>query len=130
QEQCEAWLERTGNYKVHEKTKKRPIDVFTLEKPHLISISKKRILSNNESITKTILKDNTLQFQSNYYLVPIGTYQPRKTTKVRITTSDTHLYAYDMKSDRLIAQHPLTKGKGKLIKDSNHGREEDKRQKL
>ncbi len=130
QEQCEAWLERTGNYKVHEKTKKRPIDVFTLEKPHLISISKKRILSNNESITKTILKDNTLQFQSNYYSVPIGTYQPRKTTKVHITTSDTHLYAYDMKSDRLIAQHPLTKGKGKLIKDSNHGREEDKRQKL
>ncbi|MFL2118438.1 hypothetical protein ACEN4P_12760, partial [Marinilactibacillus psychrotolerans] len=60
QEQCEAWLERTGNYKVHEKTKKRPIDVFTLEKPHLISISKKRILSNNESITKTILKDNCL----------------------------------------------------------------------
>ncbi|MFL2118439.1 hypothetical protein ACEN4P_12765, partial [Marinilactibacillus psychrotolerans] len=74
--------------------------------------------------------NNTLQFQSNYYSVPIGTYQPRKTTKVRITTSDTHLYAYDMKSDRLIAQHPLTKGKGKLIKDSNHGREEDKRQKL
>lgn len=29
------WLERTGNYKVHNTTKKRPFEVFLLEKQHL-----------------------------------------------------------------------------------------------
>lgn len=130
QEQCEAWLDRTGNYKVHEKTKKRPIDVFTLEKSHLISISNKRILSNTESITKTVLKDNTIQFQSNYYSVPIGTYQARKTTKVRLNTMDNQLYIRKAKSETLIAQHAIAKGKGKLTKDSTHGREPEKKLKL
>src|SRR5699024_4186245 len=30
-----SWLERTGNYNVHNTTKKRPFEVFTLEKQHL-----------------------------------------------------------------------------------------------
>lgn len=130
QDQCEDWLNRTGNYKVHEKIKKRPIDVFTLEKSHLISISSKHILSNNESIAKTILKDNTIQFKSNYYSVPLGTYQPKKTTKVRVVTNDTHLFIYALKNDTAIANHALVSGIGKLIKHPDHGREADRKQKL
>ncbi|KRG17142.1 hypothetical protein ACA29_00005, partial [Lederbergia galactosidilytica] len=34
-EQCLAWLDRKGKYKVHNTIKKRPIEVFTLEKSHL-----------------------------------------------------------------------------------------------
>ena len=33
------WLERTGNYKVHNTTKKRPFEVFLLEKQHLRKVS-------------------------------------------------------------------------------------------
>ena len=130
QESCEAWLERRGNYKTHEKTKKRPIDVFTLEKSHLISISNKLILSNKESITKTVLKDNTIQYKSNYYSVPLGTYQPQKKIKVRVVVNDTSLSVFELKSDQQIATHLLAKGKGKLTKDPDHGREDAKKQKL
>lgn len=38
-EQCLAWLERKGNYQVHNTIKKRPIEVFALEKPHLRKVS-------------------------------------------------------------------------------------------
>lgn len=130
QEQCESWLTRRGNYKKHEKIKKRPIDVFTLEKSHLISISDKPIFSNNESITKTVLKDNTIQFKSNYYSVPIGTYRPRKTTKVRVVISNDRLYVFELKSSHKLADHPLAKGRGKLTKDPDHGREAERKQKL
>src|SRR5690606_4920165 len=33
------WLERTGNYKVHNTTTKRPFEVFLLEKQHLRKVS-------------------------------------------------------------------------------------------
>ena len=33
-EQCLKWLERKGNYQVHNTIKKRPVEVFAREKPH------------------------------------------------------------------------------------------------
>ena len=36
---CHAWLKRTGNYKVHHNTKKRPSEVHALEKQHLLKVS-------------------------------------------------------------------------------------------
>jgi len=47
-ERCLAWLERTGNRRVHGTTKKRPVEVFLLEKQHLKPVSK---LLSTESIT-------------------------------------------------------------------------------
>ncbi|PQG59966.1 IS21 family transposase, partial [Enterococcus faecium] len=75
------------------------------------------ILSNKESITKTVLKDNTIQYKSNYYSVPLGTYQPQKKIKVRVVVNDTSLSVFELKSDQQIATHLLAKGKGKLTKD-------------
>ncbi|WP_198671281.1 transposase [Paraliobacillus sp. X-1268] len=53
-EQCLAWLERKGNYQVHNTIKKRPFEVFDREKPHLRKISSltKKILieTNNAAI--------------------------------------------------------------------------------
>ncbi|MFD1708755.1 hypothetical protein ACFSCZ_18945 [Siminovitchia sediminis] len=39
QDSCMKWLERTGNYKVHHNTKKRPVEVYALEKQHLQKVS-------------------------------------------------------------------------------------------
>lgn len=130
QEQCESWLNRTGNHKIHEKTKKRPKDVFTLEKSHLISISNYKIHSNNESITKTVLKDNTIQYKSNYYSVPLGTYQSGKAIKVRLIIQDSQLEIYEMKKDKKLGSHSLIKGKGNLVKDPLHGRAQEKIRKV
>ncbi|MFP3324952.1 IS21 family transposase, partial [Planococcus sp. SIMBA_160] len=70
------WLERTGNYKVHNTTKKRPYEVFLLEKQHLRKISDPLSFESNytESITRNVRKDNTVHFRSNRYSVPLGTY--------------------------------------------------------
>lgn len=34
-EKCVAWLNRTGNYNIHNTTKKRPVEVHAVEKQHL-----------------------------------------------------------------------------------------------
>ena len=71
------WLQRTGNQQVHQTTKKRPAEVFLLEKQHLQPVSS--LLSyestNNQSITRSVSKDNTIRYKSNRYSVPLGTYQ-------------------------------------------------------
>lgn len=45
------WLERTGNYKVHNTTKKRPYEVFRLEKQHFRKISDPLSYESNNIIS-------------------------------------------------------------------------------
>ena len=75
---CEAWLKRTGNYKVHHNTKKRPSEVHALEKQHLKKVSGTYIFENVlvPSITRMIQKDNVIRYEGNRYSVPQGTYRP------------------------------------------------------
>ncbi|MFS0673723.1 IS21 family transposase [Ornithinibacillus sp. 179-J 7C1 HS] len=75
-DRCIDWLERTGNGKVHNGTKKRPAEVFALEKQHLRPVLKKFHVSHvDSSITRTVRKDNTIVYKSNRYSVPLGTYR-------------------------------------------------------
>lgn len=52
-EQCIAWLYRTGNAKIHHTTKKIPAEVYALEKAYLRPIQKKIKTKVNSSITRT-----------------------------------------------------------------------------
>lgn len=79
------WLRRTGNYKVHNTTKKRPVDVFQEEKLHLRPVQKISISNSISSITRTVRKDNTIRYGSNRYSVPLGTYEKHK----KVYTSET-----------------------------------------
>lgn len=74
---CMRWLTRTGNYKVHHNTKKRPFEVHALEKQHLQKVSGTYLLKDIfvTSITRTIHKDNVIRFNGNRYSVPLGTYR-------------------------------------------------------
>ncbi|WP_062198234.1 IS21 family transposase [Massilibacterium senegalense] len=89
------WLERTGNYKYHNTTKKRPVAVFALEKKHLrpISSSIENYLDNNyaSSMTRTIQKDNTIWYKSNRYRVPLGTFSQDETSNIE-ATEEGHSY--------------------------------------
>ena len=82
-----AWLERTGNHKVHGTTKKRPDSVFLLEKAHLKPVSsiKHKDISFQNSITATVNIDNTIRFRGNRYSVPLGTYKT-------VGSNQDHLY--------------------------------------
>jgi transposase len=126
-EQGWEWLNRTGNYKIHNTTKKRPIEVFLLEKQHLKPVSKKIDIQNNydSSIARCVHKDNTIRYQSNRYSLPLGTYN--KLEKVCIKeTENNQLIIYNPDTGEMIAKHSIPEGKGQLIKDRKHSRDRTK----
>ena len=118
------WLVRTGNYKVHNTTKKRPFEVFLLEKQHLQKVSSLlSVLESNhtEIITRNVSKDNTVRYASNRYSVPIGTYT--KYPEVHLAANTQVLKILAPSTGEIIAEHTISKEKGKLIKNINHGRD-------
>ena len=129
-EVSQEWLERTGNYKYHNTTKKRPVEVFTLEKQHLRPISP--TIDNSHangyhasSISRSIRKDNTIWYLSNRYTVPLGTFH--KTEKVYIeNTDDGFLIIRETESGPILAKHKIVHGKEELIQDTNHKRDRTK----
>lgn len=94
-ERCLAWLKRTGNHNVHQTVKKRPDEVFLLEKQHLQPAPS--LLSNesnnSSSISRTINKDNTVIYKSNPYFVPIGTFRPKGQNTVVIDTQGENAFS-------------------------------------
>lgn len=122
-ELCLDWLSRTGNGKVHNTTKKRPVEVFALEKQHLRPILKEISFTNiNSSITRTVRKDNTILFKSNRYSVPLGTYKKNKEVDIEVN-HEGQLIIRDPAEDSIIAEHRISIEKGKLIQDSQHVRD-------
>lgn len=129
-ERCLAWLKRTGNHNVHQTIKKRPDEVFLLEKQHLqpVSYLLSKESTNESSITRVVNKDNTIIFKSNRYSVPIGTYRPKglNTVVIDIQGEKDEVSTLVIKTDNdgeVLARHGLSLGKGQLIKNKNHQRD-------
>lgn len=126
------WLRRTGNNKIHNTTKKRPIDVFPLEKQHLRPVSSpissiptdQRNLVDS-SITRTVRKDNTIRFRSNRYSVPIGTYGTCPQVAIS-ETENNYLVICHPETGELIAKHRVSHEKGVLVQDRQHTRDRTK----
>ncbi|MGA9287427.1 MAG: IS21 family transposase [Anaerobacillus sp.] len=125
------WLQRTGNHQVHQTTKKRPAEVFLLEKQHLQPVSS--LLSyestNNKSITRSVSKDNTIRYKSNRYSVPLGTYQTNSENLVFIEVKGEEKQTLVIRKQAVgepIAEHAISLGKGKLIQNRNHTRDRSK----
>ncbi|UOR13908.1 IS21 family transposase [Halobacillus amylolyticus] len=125
------WLMRTGNYQVHQTTKKRPAEVFLVEKQHLKPVSS--LLSfestNNQSITRSVSKDNTIRYKSNRYSVPLGTYQTNADNHVLIEVTGEEpptLVIRKEAESEIIAEHVISLEKGKLIQNRNHIRDRSK----
>ncbi|MGJ9386195.1 IS21 family transposase [Salipaludibacillus sp. CF4.18] len=127
-EQCLAWLERKGNYQVHNTIKKRPFEVFALEKPHLRKISSLLSFESNHgsSITRTVHKDNIIKYKSNRYSVPLGTYRPQGENTAYVRIEEEELIIEKTPGGVPIATHPLSRGKGQLIKNTHHSRDKSK----
>lgn len=115
-----AWLERTGNAKVHGTTKKVPAQVFELEREHLRAVQSK-IYNLSPSIVRTVRKDNTILYNSSRYSLPLGTHEKHPTVSV-IVQEDT-LSIYDRFGDIQLASHPISLLPGKLVKASDHRRD-------
>jgi transposase len=123
-EDCLAWLERTGNGKVHNTTKKIPAEVFVYEKQHLIPVPHKINISTTKIITRVIRKDNTIVYQGNRYALPLGTYAPDR--RVVIKEEEGILIIANPDGELELIRYPVCLEKGRLIKSSDCRREKDK----
>lgn len=115
-----AWLERTGNAKVHGTTKKVPAQVFELEREHLRAVQSK-IYNLSPSIMRTVRKDNTILYNSNRYSLPQGTY--KKHPEVTVTAAQDKLIIYDAFGDNILTEHSISPLRGALIKLTEHRRD-------
>ena len=132
-EQGRLWLERTGNGKVHNTTKKKPVDVFQEEKQYLrpvkqltsVSASGKQSYLSNTSISRVVRKDNTILYKANRYSVPLGTYSEYG-KEVQIHINDQTLSISDPDTGVVIGKHKISNEKGILIQDRSHTRDRSK----
>jgi transposase len=125
------WLERTGNHNVHNTMKKRPAEVFLVEKQHLLPVSP--VLSNESIhtniITRNVGKDNTIRYESNRYSLPLGTHGSTPKNQVFLEIKGEHpgiLIIRKQPNGDPIAEHQISNEKGKLIKNRNHSRDRSK----
>lgn len=123
-EDCLAWLDRTGNALVHHTTKKIPAEVFALERQHLRPVHP-NIQNAKSTITRTVRKDNTIWFEGNRYSVPLGTYDGTA-KEVGVQAGETKLRIYDLGTGELLAEHERSFMKGQLIQNTNHRRDRKK----
>jgi len=118
------WLERRGNGKRHETTKKIPAEVFAIEKQYLRLVKQK---INNKirglSIPYQVRKDNSVPIDGNRYSVPRGTYKgPDTYVKVK-KVDNKYILILDFDSEEEICRFEIPIGKGKLRKNNNHKRD-------
>lgn len=118
-------LDKTGNAKVHEITRKVPKEVFTLEKEHLLKVpnSFENIQLNN-SLTYFVRKNNTILYKQNRYQVPKGTYRPGKEVNLIITHDKMDIV--DLDTGEIIVTHKISNQRGKLIQIYHPEREKSK----
>jgi transposase len=109
------WLERTGNGKKHEITKKVPAEVFTLEKKHLLPVP--QLFGKNSpsiSLPYSVRKNNVVLYKQNRYQVPKGTYSPGR--EVNILVNGTKMDIVDVETGELIMGHQISIKQGELVK--------------
>jgi transposase len=125
-EDCIAWLKRTGNAEVHGTTKKIPAEIFALEKEYLLPVSEYSFsAATNESITYQIRKDNIVLYKGNRYRVPKGTYSYGKRIYMILDDKE-KLSITDVLTGEIYAKHPLCHDKGQLIGKKRKTRDKSK----
>jgi hypothetical protein len=95
------WLAETAAVRLHRETKRRPIDLFEEEKPHLLALPT-RAYDPARVLYRTVDPDGHIAYLQNFYSVPwqrIGELLP-----VRVTENELIVYGPDVKE---IARHEL-----------------------
>ena len=123
-EDCIAWLKRTGNAEEHGTTKKIPAEVFALEKEYLLPVPTYSFTTADKSIAYQVRKDNIVLYKGNRYRVPKGTYCPGK--KVYMVVEDEKISITDCLTGEIYAIHPLCHEKGMLIGKKRTDRDKSK----
>ena len=118
-EECLAWLERTGNGSMHHGIYRIPSEIFEEEKSYLQPYYGTPVPPEVEMKEYSVRKDNTISYHCSYYTVPSGTYK-NAGTRVMVEEVEGHLHIYSKESGKRIANHPLSEIRGVLIQDPAH----------
>jgi transposase len=120
-ETAALWLADTADVHVHRETKRRPIDLYQEEKPHLLSLPTNPY-DTAQVLYRTVNSEGHVAYRQNFYSVPwqrIGELLP-----VRITEKELIVYGSDV---REIARHELypsgTAGEKHSLPDHSPGRD-------
>ena len=100
-EMAMCWLAETADVRVHRETKRRPIDLYQEERPHLITLPAKPY-DTAQVLYRTVNPEGHVAYLQNFYSVPwqrIGELLP-----VRVTENELIVYGPDVKE---IARHEL-----------------------
>jgi hypothetical protein len=122
------WLAETADVRVHREVKRRPIDLFEEEKPHLLPLPAQHY-DTARVLYRTVDADGHIAYLQNFYSVPwqrIGELLP-----VRATEKELIVYGPDV---REIARHPLfpsgTNGQRRSLPEHAPGRDHLQRREL
>lgn len=122
-----GWLQRTANGKEHAGTKKVPREQWFIECKYLQPL---KVLSWQQDQIKLpqykVRKDNTISYKSNFYTLPLGTYQ-NPDTWVLLKEDEDQVRIYDL-NNYLLTVHPLCLSRGMTMRNADHTR--DKSQSL
>ena len=100
-EMAMRWLAETADVRIHRETKRRPIDLFEEEKPHLLGLPTQPY-DTAQVFYRTVDADGHIAYLQNFYSVPwqrIGELLP-----VRVTEKELTVYGPDVKE---VARHEL-----------------------
>jgi transposase len=119
------WLSQVADVRIHGTTKKRPIDAFAEEQPHLLPLPA-RHYDTAQVVYRLVDSDGTIVYANNKYSVPwqlVGELLP-----VRVT--DTELFVYN-RHLQVVAQHALWQGpSGKTCHDPAHAPPRDQQEQI
>jgi hypothetical protein len=123
-----CWLAETADVRVHRETKRRPIDLFEEERPHLLALPG-RAYDTARVLYRTVDPDGHIAYLQNFYSVPwqrIGELLP-----VRVAENELIVYGPDVKE---IARHELypsgTTGQRRSLPAHAPGRDHQQKREL
>jgi len=118
-----SWLARTANYLPHNFTKKSPQSEYLIEKSCLNPYTP-LIIENKEIKMYHVRKTNTIAYKSNFYTVPMGTYQGAG-IQVNIKENDNTIEISNLQNE-IIGLHRLSSLTGQTIVNTHHRRDTSK----
>jgi transposase len=115
------WLANTADLRIHQETKRRPIDLYQEEKPHLLTLPANPY-DTAQVLYRTVNPEGCVAYLQNFYSVPwqrIGQLLP-----LRITEKELIAYGSDLTE---IARHEIfpsgTTGKKHILPEHSPGRD-------
>lgn len=123
-EQAIAWLHRTANHLPHNYTKIAPKEAFLDEAGHLTPYMPLTINTPPEMEEYNVRKNNAIDYKSNFYSLPEGTYKGPGSF-VLVKTKESKIFIYD-KDEQLIDTHIICQDQGKTIINTHHKRDTTK----